>query len=78
MKTMILTAAAALSLGAGAAFAQGVPGGAEYRLPHYAAGAFSNTVVGQNSKTPSDSQARNAQQPAPATTGQSSKTSLGG
>jgi hypothetical protein len=58
MKTMIL-AAAALSLGVGAAYAQGVPAG--YQEPHYGAAAFSdhpneaqtqfhgpNTVLGKN------------------------------
>jgi hypothetical protein len=39
MKTMIL-AAAALSLGVGAAYAQGVPAG--YQEPHYGAAAFSD------------------------------------
>jgi hypothetical protein len=33
MKTMILAAVAALSLGVGAAYAQGVPAG--YQGPHY-------------------------------------------
>ena len=40
MKTMILSAAAALSLGVGAACAQGVPAG--YQEPHYGAAAFSD------------------------------------
>ena len=39
MKTMIL-AAAGLSLGVGAAYAQGVPAG--YQEPHYGAAAFSD------------------------------------
>jgi hypothetical protein len=39
MKTMIL-AAAALSLGVGAAYAQGVPAG--YQEPHYGPAAFSD------------------------------------
>ena len=37
MKTMILAAVAALSLGVGAAYAQGVPAG--YQGPHYGAQA---------------------------------------
>ncbi len=48
MKTMILAAAAALSLGVGAAYAQGVPAG--YQEPHYGATAFadhSNEVATQ-------------------------------
>jgi len=38
MKTMILAAFAALSLGVGAAYAQGVPAG--FQDPHYGAQAF--------------------------------------
>jgi hypothetical protein len=37
MKTMILAAVAALSLGVGAAYAQGVPAG--YQEPHYGGGS---------------------------------------
>ena len=40
MKTMILAAVATLSLGVGAAYAQGVPAG--YQEPHYGAAAFSD------------------------------------
>jgi hypothetical protein len=40
VKTMILAAVAALSLGVGSAYAQGVPAG--YQEPHYGAAAFTN------------------------------------
>ena len=40
MKAMILAAVAALSLGLGTAFAQGVPAGTQ--PPHYGASAASN------------------------------------
>jgi hypothetical protein len=40
MKTMFLAAVAALSLGVGSAYAQGVPAG--YQEPHYGAAAFTN------------------------------------
>ena len=40
MKTTILAAVAALSLGVGSAYAQGVPAG--YQEPHYGAAAFTN------------------------------------
>ena len=66
MKTMILAAVAALSLGVGAAYAQGVPAG--YQEPHYGAAAFSdhqneaqtqflgpNTVLGKMLKYNSNS-----------------------
>ena len=42
MKTMILAAAAALSLGAGAAYAQGVPAGGDFHAPVYGSQAFSD------------------------------------
>jgi hypothetical protein len=42
MKTMIIAAAAALSLATGAAFAQGGPAGGSYAPPQYGAHAFSN------------------------------------
>ena len=48
MKTMILAAAAVLSLGVGAAFAQGVPAGG-YTMPHYGSGAFeTHRTTGQS------------------------------
>jgi hypothetical protein len=40
MKTMILAAVAAISVGVGSAYAQGVPAG--YQEPHYGAAAFTN------------------------------------
>ncbi len=42
MKTMILAAAAALSLSAGAAYAQGVPAGGDFHAPVYGSQAFSD------------------------------------
>jgi hypothetical protein len=75
MKTMILAAIATLSLGVGAAFAQGVPAG--FQEPHYGAQAFTdhskdaqvqflgpNTVLGKMFNYSSDNN-RVAATPAP-------------
>ncbi len=85
MKTMILAALAALSLGVGAASAQGVPAGGNFAAPQYGASAFSRdnhslfSWSADNQKV-NDSQARPVKAPRPAgqNTDSSSPTARGG
>jgi len=84
MKTMILAALAVLSLGAGAASAQGVPAGGNFAAPQYGASAFSRENQSlfswsADDQKVNDSRARALPAPSPAgrKTGSSSPTASG-
>ena len=62
MKTMILAAVSALTLGVGAAYAQGAPGGPDWTPPQYGTGwtaNHENSLIGQNRSTVNQNQAQN-------------------